>query len=224
MLLKRVALITVLMLVLLSLSALVCGLALGVPDLVRPVKPAATTQTALQPAGALETLVASAPQQSAAAVATIQSLDAPQVAALQDRLTNLQPDAFGNYSITITDQEINEILNLAPEVGEPTSGVRLQNLSVVFAGGSAIMHARVNEPLAADLRLTLQPVLEDGRLQLLIQDASLGPIRAPGFILSPVQILVNEALNQAMTNVPATVRLQAITVGEGDISVVGRES
>ena len=60
-------------------------------------------------------------------------------------------------------------------------------------------------------------------MRLLIQNASLGPVRAPGFILSPVQTLVDEALNQALANMPTTVRLQSITVGEGDISIVGRE-
>ena len=223
MLLKRVALISVIAIFLLALSALVCGLALGVPELVWPFGPAATAETAVQPAGALETVFASAPDQSAAAVATIQALDAPQVEAIQDRLANLQPDASGNYAITISQNEINEILNLTPVVGAPDSGVQLQNLSVAFSGGNAIMTARVNQPLSADLSLTLQPVLEDGRLQLVIQNASLGPVRAPGFILSPVQTLVNEALNQALANMPTTVRLQSITVGEGEISIVGRE-
>jgi hypothetical protein len=31
-------------------------------------------------------------------------------------------------------------------------------------------------------------------------------------------------LNQALANIPTTVRLHSITVGEGDISIVGRES
>jgi hypothetical protein len=224
MLLKRVALISVLALFLLALSALVCGLALGIPELIWPFGPATTADTAGRPAGALATVFASAPDQSAVAIATIQALDAPQVEALQDRLANLEPDAFGNYAITISQNEINEILNLTPVVGAPASGVQLQNLSVAFSGGNAIMTARVNQPVAADLSLTLQPVLEDGRLQLLIQNASLGPVRAPGFILSPVQILVDEALNQALANMPTNVRLHSITVGEGDISIVGREA
>jgi hypothetical protein len=228
MFLNRVALISVLAIFLLALSALVCGLALGVPELVWPFGPAATADAASQPAGepagALATVFASAPDQSAVAIATIQALDAPQVEALQNRLANLLPDAFGNYAITISQNEINEILNLTPVVGAPASGVQLQNLSVAFTGGNAIMTARVNQPVAADLSLTLQPVLEDGRLQLLIQNASLGPVRAPGFILSPVQILVDEALNQALANMPTNVRLHSITVGEGDISIVGREA
>jgi len=172
---------------------------------------------------AIETVFASAPEQSAVIIATIQALNAPQITTLRDRLANLRPDASGNYAITISQNEINEILNLTPVVAAPASGVELQNLSVAFSGGNAIMAARVNQPLAADLTLTLQPVIEDGRLQLQIQNAALGPVRAPGFILSPVQFLVDEALNQALANMPANVRLQSVSVGEGDISIVGRE-
>lgn len=221
--LKRIALLTGLMLVLVVLAAMVWGLALGVPELRWPFNPVATSPSALQPDLALETVFAAAPDQGAAAVATIQALDAPQVAVLQDRLANLLPDASGNYALTITANEINEILRLTPVVGGPESGVSLQNLSVAFSGGQAIVSARVHQPLAADLTMTLLPQIDDGRLQLLIQNASVGPVRAPGIILSPVQALVNEALNQAMANMPANVRLQAITIGEGDIQVVGRE-
>lgn len=212
------------MLILLALSALVWGLAFGLPGLSRPANPIASSQVQLQPAGAMETLFANAPDQSAAAVATIQALDAPEVDALRDRLANLQPDAAGNYALTITEHEINEILSLTPVVGIATSGIQLQNLSVAFSEGSAIMSARVNQPLPAELRLTLQPILADGHLQLQIQEASLGPVRAPGIILSPVQALVNEALNQAMINIPANVRLQSIIIGEGEINVVGHET
>jgi hypothetical protein len=223
MLLRRVALISVLAFFLLALAALVCGLALGVPELVWPFGRVEIVEADRQPAVAIETVFASAPEQSAVIIATIQALNAPQITTLRDRLANLRPDASGNYAITISQNEINEILNLTPVVAAPASGVELQNLSVAFSGGNAIMAARVNQPLAADLTLTLQPVIEDGRLQLQIQNAALGPVRAPGFILSPVQFLVDEALNQALANMPANVRLQSVSVGEGDISIVGRE-
>ena len=223
MLLRRVALISVLAFFLLALAALVCGLALGVPELVWPFGRVEIVEADRQPAEAIETVFASAPEQSAVIIATIQALNAPQITTLRDRLANLRPDASGNYAITISQNEINEILNLTPVVAAPASGVELQNLSVAFSGGNAIMAARVNQPLAADLTLTLQPVIEDGRLQLQIQNAALGPVRAPGFILSPVQFLVDEALNQALANMPANVRLQSVSVGEGDISIVGRE-
>jgi hypothetical protein len=223
MLLRRVALISVLAFFLLALAALVCGLALGVPELVWPFGRVEIVEADRQPAVAIETVFASAPEQSAVIIATIQALNAPQITTLRNRLANLRPDASGNYAITISQNEINEILNLTPVVAAPASGVELQNLSVAFSGGNAIMAARVNQPLAADLTLTLQPVIEDGRLQLQIQNAALGPVRAPGFILSPVQFLVDEALNQALANMPANVRLQSVSVGEGDISIVGRE-
>ncbi len=223
MLLKRVVLISVLAFFLLALSALVCGLALGVPELVWPFGTAKIAEADRQPAEAIETVFASAPEQSAVVLATIQALNAPQITTLRDRLANLRPDASGNYAITISQNEINEILNLTPVVTAPASGVELQNLSVAFSDGNAIMAARVNQPLAADLTLTLQPVIEDGRLQLQIQSAALGPVRAPGFILSPVQFLVDEALNQALANMPTNVQLQSITIGEGAMFIIGRE-
>ena len=83
----------ILFIILLSLTILACGLSLPKPQ--AEVDKLATAQAGVQQAGeAIETAAAVAPSQGAAAMATMQAIDAPELDALRDKLASIEPDFF----------------------------------------------------------------------------------------------------------------------------------
>lgn len=207
---------------LLVLVALACGP--SVPDV--PEGAISTAQAAGQQAGsAAETAVAVATQEGAAAVGTIQagggSVD---LGPLQDKLESIQPDENGNFSVTITDDELNQAIQRSQEGAEGTaagSESPLQQTSVVFTGGNIVMTASVTSPVTAELVVTFRPTVVNGVLQFEVVSATLGSIQVPAAVLSSAESTLNSSLGQAMGSIPSNLTLQSIVMGEGTMTISG---
>ena len=61
-------------------------------------------------------------------------------------------------------------------------------------------------------------------MQFELIEASLGPLPLPELVLSMLEATLNATLNQAINQLPSDVRLQSVTVNEGSITLIGRES
>lgn len=213
----------ILILSLLLLSALACGFGAKLAEVDETVSIAETAQAAAQQAGGVvQTVAAEAPEQGSVAVATLQSADAPEIDALREKFSNIQPDINGNYTVTLTDTELNQVLQLQPTLTDPNAQVQLQNALVTFTGGNIVLNARVVQPLAADLSVTVRPYVLDGELGFDLQQASLGSLPVPGPILSVVEGSLNASLDQALNSVPVGYQLVSVTLGEGTITIVAR--
>jgi hypothetical protein len=221
--LKKVNSGIILILSLLMLSALACGFGAKLAEVDETVSMAETAQAAAQQAGGVvQTVAAEAPDQGSVAVATLQSADAPEIDALREKFSNIQPDVDGNYTVTLTDTELNQVLQLQPTLTDPNAQVQLQNALVSFTGGNIVLNARVVQPLAADLSVTVRPYVLDGELSFDLQQASLGSLPVPGPILSVVEGSLNASLDQALNSVPVGYQLVSVTLGEGTITIVAR--
>lgn len=213
----------ILILSLLLLSALACGFGAKLAEVDETVSMAETAQAAAQQAGGVvQTVAAEAPEQGSVAVATLQSADAPEIDALREKFSNIQPDINGNYTVTLTDTELNQVLQLQPTLTDPNAQVQLQNALVTFTGGNIFLNARVVQPLTADLSVTVRPYVLDGELGFDLQQASLGSLPVPGPILSVVEGSLNASLDQALNSVPVGYQLVSVTLGEGTITIVAR--
>lgn len=221
--LKKVNSWIILTLSLLLMSALACGFVDKLTEVDETVSMAETAQAAAQQAGGVvQTVAAEAPAQGSVAVATLQSADAPEIDALREKFSNIQPDVNGNYTVTLTDVELNQVLQLQPTLTDPNAQVQLQNALVSFNGGNIVLNARVIQPLAADLSVTVRPYVLDGELGFDLQQASLGSLPVPGPILSVVEGSLNASLDQALNSVPTGYQLLSVTLGEGTITIVAR--
>jgi hypothetical protein len=221
--LKKVNSGIILILSLLMLSALACGFGAKLAEVDETVSMAETAQAAAQQAGGVvQTVAAEAPDQGSVAVATLQSANAPEIDALREKFSNIQPDVDGNYTVTLTDTELNQVLQLQPTLTDPNAQVQLQNALVSFTGGNIVLNARVVQPLAADLSVTVRPYVLDGELSFDLQQASLGSLPVPGPILSVVEGSLNASLDQALNSVPVGYQLVSVTLGEGTITIVAR--
>lgn len=208
---------------LLLLSSLACGFASRLAEVDEPASISETAQAAAQQAGGVvQTVAAEAPDQGSFAVATLQAADAPEIDALREKFSNIQPDVNGNYTVTLTDAELNQVLQLQPSLTDPGAQVQLQDAVVSFTGGNIILNARVMQPLSANLSVTVRPYVVGGELGFDLQQASLGALPVPELILSVVEGTLNASLDQALSTVPAGFQLLSVTLGEGTLTIVAR--
>jgi hypothetical protein len=204
---------------LLALAGLACGP--SVPDV--PEGAVETAQAAGEQAGNVaETAVALATQEGVTAIETIQaggqSID---LGPLQDKLESIQPDENGNYTVTITDDELNQAIQRSQEAAEGTTEATLQQAAVVFTGGNIVLTANVTSPITAELTVTFRPFISNGVIQFEVVSATLGSVQVPTAVLSSAALTLNNTLGQAMNSIPSNVTLQSIVMGEGTMTISG---
>lgn len=213
------------LLALLLLAALACAMPGGsLPDVTVPDNAAATAAAAAQQAGqAAATIAAVASENSDEILATVQASDFQinvNIEALRDKFTNLQPDANGNISIALTDDEINQAIQGQNNVAQ--QGISLQGIGVTFTGGNVVLTAMVTEPLQAQMTASFQPQVIDGRLQFTLVSAVLGRLPVPPAVLQSVEQTLNDTIGQLIATIPADYVLQNIVMGEGAMTIVAR--
>jgi hypothetical protein len=204
-----------LMIGILTMAALACGPSL--PDV--PEGAVETLQSAGQQAGAAaETAVALATQEGSAAIETIQA-GGVDLGALGEKFGSIQPDENGNFTLTVTDTEVNAAIQRSQE--ETGGNTSLQHPAIGFTGGNIVLTGNVTQPIEAQLTVTFRPSVVGGDLQFEVVSATLGTIQVPAAVLSTAEGTLNSTLGQALNNIPSNLTLQSIVMGEGTMTVSG---
>jgi len=219
---------------LLLLATLACGPSLGDPA--EFVAPAAETaegaaqaaanaaQTAAAQAGELSgTAAAMATTDGSELIATARAVITPHVDTLKEKVANIEPDADGNYRATLGEDEVNIVLRLRQLLTGDVMGAAIQSQEVTFRDGGITLTGTVIEPLPGELLVRMRPSVEAGRLQLDIQESSVGGQQAPDPALEAAEAAVNGTLGEALENLPAGVRLEEIMVANGELIIVGSQ-
>lgn len=220
---------------LLLLTALACGPSLGDPaEIVAPAVETAegavqgaanAAQTAAAQAGDLSgTAAAVATTEGSELIATAKAVVTPHVDTLKEKVANIEPDADGNYRATLGEDEVNIVLRLRQLLTGDVMGAAIQSQEVSFKDGSITLTGTIIEPLPGELLVRMHPSVEAGRLQLDIQESSVGGQQAPDPALEAAEAAINGTLGEALDNLPAGVRLQEITVANGELTIVGSKS
>jgi predicted small lipoprotein YifL len=238
---KRLNSVFVLAILLLVSSA--CGLrdgGLELPEATVPAdlgQQAATAATRAASAAATAAVVADQASEAAAtaavqggtAMATVQASDLPlsdvDVNSLQEKFAAVQPDENGNFSVTVTDDELNQAIQLAQAASEQSgTPVRVQNAQVVFIGGTITLTGAISVPISAQLTVVFRPFVADNMLQFEVISATAGDISVPASLLQTAESTLNDTLGAAMGSLPPTLVLQDIEMGEGTMTVTGSQS
>lgn len=215
------------MISLLFLAGLACGPNIpDVPEVNIPEGAAETVQAAGQQAGsAAETAVALATQEGSTAVQTLQAGGANiDLGALGEKFSTIQPDENGNFTVTITDTELNDALQRAEESQAAPGSSPVSQPLIIFTGGNIVLMGNVTQPIEAQLTVSFRPVVVDGDLQFEVVSATLGAVNVPAAILSSAESTLNSTLGQAMNNIPSNLTLQSIVMGEGTMTVSGTQN
>lgn len=204
---------------LLALAGLACGP--SVPDV--PEGAVETVQSAGEQAGQVaETAVALATQEGSTAVETLQASGANvDLGALEEKFSNIQPDENGNFSVTITDTELNEAIQRAEELQTLPGNAPVTQTVIIFTGGNVVLMGNVSQPIEAQLTVSFRPSVVDGALQFEVVSATLGTLEVPAAVLSSAEATLNSTLGQALNALPSNLTLQSIVMGEGTMTISG---
>jgi hypothetical protein len=206
---------------LLLMVGLACGPSGGLPTI--PADAAATVAAVGEQAA---TAAAIAAEQGSVALATLQASempdlsDLPELDMLRERLAAIQPDAAGVYNVTVMEAEINQAL-LAKQRADQEAGVtsNFQNAAVRLTNGQFVFSGDVQQPVAAQLVVSLRPSVVNGVLNLQVTQASLGNVQVPEFLLQTVQGQLNSSLGAILNGLPENLRLETVVVHEGSMTI-----
>lgn len=142
---------------------------------------------------------------------------------LKERAARVQPDGSGAISLTFTDSEINQAIQLMQQVTAQTGQpVLIHEPQTRFASGLITISGRVTQPTTTSASFVFRPYVSDNTLQFEVVHATVGNSNAPGPIRTQVESLLNRTLGGAVSNLPIGFTLQNVIVGEGMITVVAR--
>lgn len=102
-------------------------------------------------------------------------------------------------------------------------GAAIQSQEASFNDGSITLSGTILEPLPGQLLVRMRPSVQEGRLQLDIEESSVAGQEAPPQALEAAEQAINGTLGEALENLPAGVQLQEVTVANGELTIAGRK-
>lgn len=205
------------------LVTLACGPGgVNLPEVTIPAGAAETAEAAAAQAGELAgTAAAVAGEQGEGLVATLEATDLDvdiqfDTEALREKFSSVQPDENGNITVTISDQEINDALQVAN-----TAGVSpIQNITVAFTGGNVVFSGDVTRPLQGRLAATFSAAVIDGQLQLDLVSATIGSVPIPPSMLDSLESTINDKVATQISRLPTNYTLQSVVIAEGSMTIM----
>lgn len=139
---------------------------------------------------------------------------------LIDKAASLQPDANGNVHMTITETELNLVLQSSTLFAdENEANEALQATTARMTAGTIRLSGTVERPVAGLLTITLQPLIIDNQIQFQIINAALNDNGLPQFIINTAQTTLDSTLNSTITSMPGNVIVKNIYIGEGYMTI-----
>lgn len=220
------------MMIFLLTILLLAGLACNMPDLggrvpedasERAADAAATAAAAAQGAGnTAATVAAVASAQGGSALATAQAFDRSgleaELANLREQFESVELGEDGQVTLTITEEEINQLLRLRETLSVIPS--RLQNVAIQFEAETVVLTANVAEPVNGLLTVSFRPHVEEGTLQFELVTATLGNFQVPAALLQSAESTVNSTLGQVVNQLPSNLQVVSVAVADGAMTVV----
>ncbi len=173
----------------------------------------------------LPTLQVTLPAGDADAAATL-AVNMPAAEELKQQFSTLKPDENGNFSVTVTDDQVNKAmsagLSAAENLPTPVPAVgKIANPVVLFTAEAVVFEADIVQP-SGHLKVEFRPYVQDGALQFEVISADFGGRNVPAPLLGTAETTMNQTMAEAMSDMPQGAELQSILLGDGTLSVFGR--
>jgi hypothetical protein len=228
---NRHILFVVLLLLLLSLS---CNLSPNLPFAGSQEEGISQEDVSIAATRAAEAAAAAeeAGQMAATAIAPVEenpdtalpTVEAPVTgSSLERKLANIQPDANGNFSVSITEGDLNEFV-AGQEGGFQTEALDAQNIGFEITTEYLELTADVNEPVELPLIVRLRPAVVNDQLRFELISASAGLLPVPEGMLEVIETVANNELSRALIGLPTGIALTDATLANGEFTVFGHEN
>lgn len=152
-----------------------------------------------------------------------QTPDVPVVggSSLEQKLANIQPDANGNFSVDITEEDLNEFVSGQANGGIQTEGLNVEQVQIGISDESVKLTGDVKEPIELPLIVELRPSVVNDRLHFEIITASAGIFPLPESVLDLIEVTANTELTQALVGLPENVTLYDAQLGNSVLTIFG---
>lgn len=130
-----------------------------------------------------------------------------------------QLEQTGSASLTITETQLTSYLaeKLASQPDSPIQNaqIRIENGSIQLTGQMSV------SSLSTDLSLTLQPYVDQGNLQVTIQEGQIGSIPLPDATLKTLNQTINQEMLGLVTFHGQPFKLESISMDNGSLTLKG---
>lgn len=218
----------------LLLTSLACDFSIGKPSLNAPAA-VETAEAAARSAGSAAgtaaakagdlagTAAALATTEGSGIVATVMAAGTPGAQFLKDKMSQIEPDADGNYRASVSEDELNVVLRVRQLLGGDLMGAAIQSQEVSLEDGFITLSGSILEPFPGQLQVRMRPAVVGGQLQLNVEEASAAGQDAPQEAIDAAEQAISSAIVEALGYVGEEgIELQEITVTGGELSLVGR--
>lgn len=228
----------VLLILSLLMMSLACNFSLDLPFLgsqnegISPEDISLAATRAAEAAAAAAAAAGEAGQMAATAVnqaaepapTALPTADAPVTGtSLERKLANIQPDANGNFSVSITEDDLNEFI-ASQDAGFQTETLDAQNIGFDITPEYLQLSADVTQPIELPLIVKLRPAIVGDQLQFDLISASAGILPIPEGMLDVIETVANNELTRALIGLPSGVALYNATLGEGEFTIFGHQN
>ncbi len=153
---------------------------------------------------------------------TAQPMSTQQVQNLENQVqqTLENPNAAGEVSITLTQDQLNSIITGEIQQ-QPDLGI--SDPSVILTGGHMEVYGKVTRSnISADLKVVLQPQIDaNGNPRLNITSMDLGGLPVPDVLKNRVNTVADDALASYLGSSSSSIKAKSITIGEGQMTITG---
>jgi len=141
--------------------------------------------------------------------------------ALKERISSLQPDEDGNFTVIIHEDEINRVIEFQELFTGPIPGNPLKNTTVTFSEGVIVFSADVFKPIVGTLIVKFSSNVDDDHVRFEVIDASLGGKETPQSVLDAAANTLDSTLGEALRFLPVSLKPREIVVTNGTFTLSG---
>ena len=134
---------------------------------------------------------------------------------VKERIASLKADEEGNFTVTIHEDEINQIIQIQELITDPIPGNPLKNTTVSFQEGVILFTADVYEPLVGQLLVRFSSRVDGRHVRFDVIDASLAGNETPQTVLDAAAATLDGTLGELLSFLPSTLRPREIVIGDG---------
>jgi hypothetical protein len=143
---------------------------------------------------------------------------------LQERVDAIQTDADGNFSLTISEEEMTALaVQVLDEMEEPPP---VSDLQVFFRNGRVELYMTVHlsDSFSLPSMLAFTIDAQAGDFAVTIEELVVGPLPMPGFITEAMTDVLNDALAGSVSSDESNVLITDVQIGDREMTIYGQMS
>jgi hypothetical protein len=141
---------------------------------------------------------------------------------LQERVNEIETDEDGNFSITISEEEMTALA--AQALAEREDGPPISELQVFFRNGriELYMIIAVSDLFSLPGMIAFTIDAQDGDFAITIEDIVVGPLPMPEFVTETLTELLNDTLTEIVPSSEGNTLITGVQINDKEMIIYGQ--